>query len=97
MNIYKINFPITMKKLIVIYALVLGAMLMPTNALAQETEITCTSVYGGGVVCGAKTHEPINAGLGDINPAFLGGALLVTSGALLYLSKKIRAGASIAK
>ena len=79
--------------------LILAALLVPAPAMADETkvveEITCTSVYGGGQICGIKTHEPVDADLGDVNPAVLGSALLLTSGALLFVSRKLKTSASI--
>ncbi len=59
--------------------------LMVARVSAQEV---CTTVYGGGVVCGA--HTPIETGLADINPAFWGFILLAASGAVLYLAKRTR-------
>lgn len=59
--------------------------LMVTQASAQEV---CTSVYGGGVVCGA--HAPVETGLADINPAFWGFMLLAVAGAVLYLARRVR-------
>lgn len=76
-----------MKRLIV--SLFISLMLINasgTSSMAQEVE-TCIQVtqYGGGVgiVCGAK-HEPVDAGLADINPLVLGFISLAFSG-LLYL------------
>lgn len=60
------------------------------NALAQEQ--TCTTVYGGGVVCGASypSHQPVDTGWGDVSlPVLVLGLLLVASG-LYLLSKKIK-------
>ena len=85
-----------MQKLFLTLAL-LGALIAPTSVLADHEEDveTCveTPVYGGGVgvVCGAKTHEPIDTDLGDINFAVLGGALLTSSLLILRLSKKAKA------
>jgi hypothetical protein len=59
------------------------------NALAQGE--TCTTVYGGGTVCGAAypSHQPINTGWGDVSlPVLILGLFLVSSG-LYLLSKKI--------
>lgn len=74
-----------MKNLIVIVSL-LAALVAPRAALAQEE--TCVGVYGGGVVCGVKTHEPVDTALGDINPGILGAGLLVASYILFKLSKE---------
>lgn len=86
-----------MQKLIITLAVVIGALTAPATALAdheQDVE-TCieTPVYGGGVgvVCGAKTHEPIDTDLGDVNFAILGGSLLASSFFILRLSKKAQA------
>ncbi len=59
--------------------------LMVAQASAQEV---CTTVYGGGVVCGA--HTPVETGLADYNPALWGFMLLAVSGAALYLAKRVR-------
>lgn len=59
------------------------------NALAQAQ--TCTTVYGGGTVCGASypSHQPVNAGWGGVSlPVIILGLFLVSSG-LYLLSKKI--------
>lgn len=75
-----------MKKLFL--SLVITAVLfaLPKAVLAQEN---CVTVYGGGVVCGAETHEPVDTDLGDINPTILGIGFLVASGSLLYFSRRI--------
>ncbi len=81
-----------MKKLILSLAIALSALVLPGSAYAQTTNVepgVCVSVYGGGVVCGAK-HEIVDTDLGDINPAVLGGAFIFASGALFLLSKKMR-------
>jgi hypothetical protein len=59
---------------------------MNNNLLANEL-IICPQPYGGGVVCGVKTHEVINAGLAD-NLAVTIAILLVSSLIFLVLSKK---------
>lgn len=79
-----------MKKLILVSALLAGVLAAPGGALAQEQ--TCTQVYGGGVVCGAKApeeHKPVNTALGDVNPVILGISLIATSGAILLIKKRI--------
>lgn len=71
--------------------LVLTAVLLinPRILLAQEQ--ICTQVYGGGVVCGAKTeHKPVDTGIGENLVAF-GAGLILVSGVLFYFSKKARA------
>ena len=72
-----------MKKLIL--ALVLtSSFVFPISVRAQEQ--VCTTVYGGGTVCGA--HTPIETDLGDINPLLLGLGLLTISGFLYFYSTK---------
>lgn len=76
-----------MKRLIVItgfLAVVLGRV---NTAFAQET--VCTTVYGGGVVCGvqAPEHKPVETGIEDYPLLFASG--LLGAGFVLYrLSKK---------
>lgn len=74
-----------MKKLIAILLVVLG-LLVPNMVYAQEQ--VCTSVYGGGVVCGAK-HEPVETGLAE-NLTLLSAVLLISSYSLFYLSKRTK-------
>ncbi|MEJ2348117.1 MAG: hypothetical protein P8Y17_02895 [Patescibacteria group bacterium] len=74
-----------MKKLFLLLAILVLTLFSPRAISAEET---CVSVYGGGVVCGAETHETVETGLGD-NPAILGATLLMASGILLYLSKRV--------
>lgn len=74
-----------MKKLFLSLTILVLTLFSPKAILAQEN---CVTVYGGGVVCGAETHEPVETGLGD-NPAILGASLLMASGVLLYFSKRI--------
>jgi LPXTG-motif cell wall-anchored protein len=79
------NSQVTMKKLFLSLTILSLALFTPRAIFAQEN---CVSVYGGGVVCGTETHEPVETGLGNINPAILGIGLLAASGILLYLSKR---------
>ena len=69
----------------------LSALLVPASILAQTNlePGVCVSVYGGGVVCGAK-HEVVPTALGDINPAVLGMIFLGASASLFVLSKKMK-------
>ena len=74
----------------------LAAYLAPTSAFAQ---VVCVEQYGGGVECfeeekvlGIK-HEAVDADLGD-NLALFAGGLLLTSGTLLYLSRRAKSRAS---
>ena len=75
-----------MKKLFISLAILAAMASLPKAVLAQEN---CVTVYGGGVVCGAETHEPVDTDLGDINPAVLGIGFLLASGSLLYFSRRI--------
>lgn len=83
-----------MKKLITTLFILILALSVPSGAYATHEAEHCVQVYGGGVVCGAEDHEPVEAGLGDVNPAVLAGVLLATSGALLYISKKMKPSSS---
>lgn len=77
-----------MKKLALIAALLIATLAVPATAMAEEQ--VCSQVYGGGVVCGAKTeHKPVDTALGDINPILLGSVFILTSGAILLASKRI--------
>jgi len=58
-------------------------------------------LYSGAVECHEEEeqvlgveHEPVDAALGDISPALLGGGLLTAAGILLYLSRRTKAQAS---
>jgi LPXTG-motif cell wall-anchored protein len=77
-----------MKRLIVLVVFLTMVFVNPGAVLAQEE--TCVTVYGGGVVCGARTeiHEPVDTGLADINPIVLGAGLLSASGVLFYISRR---------
>ena len=81
-----------MKKLFLSLAILVTIFSLPKTILAQEN---CVSVYGGGVVCGAETHEPVDTDLGDINPIVLGAGFLLASGSLLYFSKKLAKKAQV--
>lgn len=78
-----------MKKLIFTLVLAL-AVFAPKSVMAVDEPIICPQPYGGGVVCGIKTHETVNTGLGE-NLVLMGGAALGVSGILLFLSKKGKA------
>ncbi|MGB6838949.1 MAG: hypothetical protein WBD86_01260 [Microgenomates group bacterium] len=75
-----------MKRLIITLSILATAIFLPQAVIAQEN---CVTVYGGGVVCGIETHEPIDTDLGDINPAVLGAGFILASGVLLYFSGKL--------
>lgn len=80
---------------VVIILMVLTALLLPGTVKADhETDAeTCieTQVYGGGVgvVCGVKTHEPVDTAIGD-NLFLLAGGLLLASYGFHRLSKKAK-------
>ena len=85
-----------MKQVILALAFALTALLVPASVLAQTTNLepgVCVSVYGGGVVCGAK-HEVVPTALGDFNPGIMGAGLVITSGFLVYLSRKVKRSSS---
>lgn len=71
---------------------VLAVLLAPRGIHAKTV---CVQLYSGAVECREEEeqvlgveHEPVDAALGDISPALLGGGLLMVSGILLYFSKK---------
>ncbi len=72
-----------MKKLILL--LILASSFVITSPVVAQEQI-CTTVYGGGTVCGA--HTPIETDLGDINPAVLSLILLTISGVLYFYSNR---------
>jgi hypothetical protein len=78
-----------MKKLIVTLAVLFLALARAGVVLADQV---CTTTYGGGVVCGAQApeHEPVETGLGDINPLILGIGLIGASTALFVFSRKLK-------
>lgn len=80
---------VMMKSLIVSLALLAASLTAPMVSLAQTTTLepgVCTTVYGGGVVCGAK-HEVVETGLGE-NLAMVGALSILASGVLAYLNRK---------
>lgn len=81
----------SMKNLILSISLLILALSMPKAVLAQDN---CVQVYGGGVVCGEETHEPVDTDLGDINPAVIGGIFLTASATLFYFSRKAKPSSS---
>ena len=76
-----------MKKVLFSFILAL-VLLTPKGVSAEET---CTTVYGGGVVCGASTpeHEPVETGIID-NPAVLGSVLLGSSYIFGQIAKRLK-------
>lgn len=83
-----------MKELFLSLAILVAILSLPKAVLAQEN---CVTVYGGGVVCGAEIHEPVDTDLGDINPVVLGTGFLLASGSLLYFSRKFARSTQINK
>lgn len=85
-----------MKSLVLSLFLALSALTLPQAAYAQTTNLepgVCVSVYGGGVVCGAK-HEVIPTALGDMNPMILGAGFLAASASLFLFSRKVKKNSS---
>lgn len=72
-----------MKKLVLL--LILASSFAFANPVIAQEEV-CTTVYGGGTVCGA--HAPVETDLGDINPVVLGVILLTISGVLYFYSNR---------
>lgn len=80
----------TMFKKFVVLAVVFLSLALPSVASANEIvteEIICPQPYGGGVVCGVKTHVPVETGIAE-NLTLLGAGFILASGALIYFSKK---------
>jgi len=69
------------------------------EVLGESTEEICveTTVYGGGVgvVCGTKTHEPVDTAIGD-NPFLIVSTLLVFSYGLYKFGRKTKKASQIA-
>ncbi len=80
-----------MKK-ILFAVLAFSVLANPSKVLADHEKIICPQPYGSGVVCGAKTHKPVEAGLAE-NLALAGAFALGASGIFLHLSKKASATA----
>lgn len=78
-----------MKKVVFI-AFIVTALFVAASPVHAET---CVTQYGGGVVCGASTpeitHEPVKAGIGDINFATLAAGAFISSVAAFAYSKKL--------
>ncbi len=72
-----------MKKLVLL--LILASSFAITSPVIAQEQI-CTTVYGGGTVCGA--HTPVETNWGDISPVVLGVILLTISGVLYFYSTK---------
>ncbi|MFC1710187.1 hypothetical protein ACFL0F_00820 [Patescibacteria group bacterium] len=74
------------KKILISLLLTTGVLLTPGNVFADN----CTTVYGGGVVCGEKVeHKPVETALVD-DPALVGTILLGSASALYLFSKRLR-------
>ena len=76
-------------KIFLITLLTLVFLVAPSVVKANDEEIICPQPYGGGVVCGVKTHEPVETGLGE-NLAMVGAGLLASSSVFLIISKKLK-------
>lgn len=61
----------------------------PGAVLAEDEVVICPQPYGGGVVCGVKTHEPVETGLAE-NLALIGAGLLASSAILVIISKRFQ-------
>ena len=76
-----------------------GSIKADGNVLGDSTEEICveTTVYGGGVgvVCGTKTHEPVDTAIGD-NPFLIVTTLLASSYALSKFGRKTKKANQIA-
>ena len=87
------NLPM-LKRSLAVPVLVLSTLylvLSTSPALASEVtdeQIICPQPYGGGVVCGVKTHTPVNTGIAD-NLPLLGAGFILASGAFYVLSRKL--------
>lgn len=77
------------KNILITVAFIFVFISAPKSIFAQEAQI-CPQPYGGGVVCGVKTHEPVETGLAE-NLALVGALAVGVSGVLLFLSKKAKA------
>ena len=73
------------RNLLVLASVLVVALSAASSAHAQEQ--ICPQAYGAGVVCGIKTHEPVETGLGE-NLALVGALSLGASGILLYFAKR---------
>lgn len=80
-----------MKKTVFALALVL-ALTTAKPVMAEDETCVEVQVYGGGVgvVCGAKTHEPVDTDFAGVTPGIIGGSLVGVSAVLAYLSQKAK-------
>jgi len=63
-------------------------VLSATAIRAEDEVVICPQPYGGGVVCGVKTHKPVDTGIADSLPLIASG-FLGSSGLLAYFSRKL--------
>jgi hypothetical protein len=84
----------TIKQLITAIALAF-VLLMQSKVIANAQDITCTVVYGQGEVCGVATteepvveHEPVVAGVGDVDFSSLALAFSLLSAGLFIVAVK---------
>lgn len=81
-----------MMKKILLGVFAFAVLANPSKVLADHEKVICPQPYGGGVVCGVKTHKPVEAGLAE-NLALAGALAIGASGIFLHLSKKAGATA----
>jgi hypothetical protein len=74
------------KVLSVLVTLVVLVSAAVTTVSADHEPVICPQPYGGGVVCGLKTHEPVKTGAAEN----IGLAGIVALGASAYLRKLAR-------
>ncbi len=84
------------KQIITSIAFFVAALLVPASVGATTyQDVECQSVYGGGVVCGVKTHETVDTAVSDyINPSTVGVLFIGASGVFYMISKKAKASAA---
>src|ERR1035437_9410065 len=84
------NAPMFKRAIVIVSFLLLTGLFTPVISRADDVQ-TCTTTtqYNGSVtyICGISTHTPVATGLGD-NLALVGILTIVSSGFLLFLSKK---------
>lgn len=86
------NAPMFKRAIVIVSFLLLTGLVSPAISRADDVQ-TCTTTtqYNGSVtyICGVSTHTPVATGLGD-NLALVGILTIVSSGFLLYLSKRAK-------
>jgi hypothetical protein len=67
-------------------------LILAAPKLAGAQESTCTTVYGGGTVCGASfpPHQPVNTDWGDLNFTVLGAAFLAISSGFYLIGRGVK-------